>query len=576
MKTYGSLEITNNKNGDEALFVFKDLEPHVVMRLKQIFTKIAPYKTKTFSLPFTDTVSADIVWFTSRYPMRISKSDLSKLKSKSKKHYKKQNEIEEILLPNYSSKEKRALKDGFALRDYQGVAVDVASKVKKMLLVDEMGLGKTIEGLAMGLIKGNLPIVFVVEAQLQIQWGQMAEKFVDLSVHLPKGNTPYSLPKADVYIFKYSQLSSWADVLSRGWVKAIVFDEVQNLRTGMNSAKGIAAKTICDSVDFIVGMTGTLVYNYGIECWNIANIIKPGLLGTKHEFLREWCTADGADKGIVKDPDALGSYLREENFLLRRTRADIGEVVRQKKPEIIKVSADKKSVGALEDLLESLAVTMLTSTVGSDVMSSSSQFDLRLRQLTGISKAKETATFVRMLIEQGSPVLLFGYHREVYRIWEEELGDLNPAWFTGSESISKKEKEKQRFLNGETDLIIMSLHSGAGVDGLQKRCKNAVFGELDWSKSRHQQCISRVDRAEQMDDVYVYFILSDFGSDPVMVDLLGVKSEQSRGIQDPGVTPLVLEADKDRVKNMARNYLKSKGITVEEPKVEVEDASSIL
>jgi len=564
MKTYGNLEVSKDEVTGKSFFTFTNLEPHVIMKLKQFFTKISPTKVKSFSLPVTGVIAADVTMFRARYPLVMTKSDAKLLKKATKQHYQKVDLIESIKTPNYETKKRVGLKPGVKLRGYQSVAVDIAEEVKVMLLIDEMGLGKTLEGLAMALIDGNLPMVCVVEAPLQSQWGQMADKFVDLKVHEVKSSKPYTLPEADLYIFKYSQLAPWIDILTAGWVKSIVFDEVQNLRTGTDSAKGKAAQAICEVVDFRVGMTGTLVYNYGIECWNVANIINPGLLGSRYEFLREWCTGESGDKGIVKDPDALGSYLREEQFVLRRTRADIGQEVKQKSPEMIKVKADEKSVKGLEDLLDDLAVSVLTSSDGQEVRNSSSQFDLRLRQLTGIAKAKETAAFVRMLVEQGSSVVLFGYHREVYRIWEKELGDLEPAWFTGSESPSKKEKEKARFINKETKLLIMSLSTGAGVDGFQHVCSNVVFGELAWSKNRHKQCIARVDRDDQAEDVYVYYMISEFGSDPVMMDIIGVKGEQSRGIQDPGVAPVVLEQDKDRIKNMARNYLRSRGVAYEE------------
>jgi hypothetical protein len=42
---------------------------------------------------------------------------------------------------------------------------------------------------------------------------------------------------------------------------------------------------------------------------------------------------------------------------------------------------------------------------------------------------------VRIMVEGGEPVVLVGWHRDVYDIWLE-LRDLKPAMYTGSESAA--------------------------------------------------------------------------------------------------------------------------------------------
>jgi hypothetical protein len=70
----------------------------------------------------------------------------------------------------------------------------------------------------------------------------------------------------------------------------------------------------------------------------------------------------------------------------------------------------------------------------------------------------------------------------------------------------------------------MSLRSGAGLDGLQKRCSTMVFGELDWSPGVHHQCIGRLDREGQEQPVTAMFLVCDDGSDPPMMEVLGLKA----------------------------------------------------
>jgi len=196
-----------------------------------------------------------------------------------------------------------------------------------------------------------------------------------------------------------------------------------------------------------------------------------------------------------------------------------------------------------------------------------------MREMTGIAKAHEAAAFTRMLVESGQPVVLFGWHREVYEIWNRELADLNPVMYTGSESAAQKERSKKAFINGESDVLIMSLRSGAGADGIQHRSSTAVFGELDFSPLVHKQCIGRLDRDGQLDPVYAYYVVTNYGSDPVLIDILGLKQSQSDGIHDPGVKVDAEQGDPDRIKRMAKAYLTSRGVKLPEPEVEHDEAS---
>ncbi|MFH4122341.1 ATP-dependent helicase, partial [Acinetobacter baumannii] len=44
------------------------------------------------------------------------------------------------------------------------------------------------------------------------------------------------------------------------------------------------------------------------------------------------------------------------------------------------------------------------------------EFNIMMRQATGIAKAPYVAEFVRMLVESGESVMLYGWHRDVYNI----------------------------------------------------------------------------------------------------------------------------------------------------------------
>jgi SNF2 family DNA or RNA helicase len=127
--------------------------------------------------------------------------------------------------------------------------------------------------------------------------------------------------------------------------------------------------------------------------------------------------------------------------------------------------------------------------------------------------------------------------------------------YTGSESAAKKNREKDRFLNGETSVLIMSLRSGAGLDGLQHRCSVVVFGELDWSPGIHQQVIWRVDREGQQSPVTVFFLVVEDGSDGPIMEILGLKASEAHQIVDPFTGPERTDRDTARFQALVQRYL---------------------
>jgi SNF2 family DNA or RNA helicase len=64
---------------------------------------------------------------------------------------------------------------------------------------------------------------------------------------------------------------------------------VQNLRHGRGTQKGQAGDVFADNAALRIGLSATPIFGYGGEMFNICDIIEPGILGTREEFVREWC-----------------------------------------------------------------------------------------------------------------------------------------------------------------------------------------------------------------------------------------------------------------------------------------------
>lgn len=552
VKTYGSIGL----NDQDGKWEMSKVQPHVCIKLKNLFPGIAKTSSQPFRFLNTPENCCDLIWFTDRYPMIISDNHNALLKIGYSKQQKMAADLESILMPDYSPS-KIQLKDGMEARDYQSRAAEFDVIQKRFLLGDDIGLGKTLSAILSLRNPEKLPAVVVVQTHLPNQWKvDGIEKFTNLKTHIIAKTKPYDLPPADIYIMKYSFLAKWVDVYQTGFFKSVIFDEIQELRR-CESDKYQGGKALANNVEYVMGMSATPIYNYGDEIFNILNLIKPGCLGDRWDFLREWAIPIGGNKYKVTDPAALGTYLRDNYLFLRRTRADVGRELPPINKIIHTVGYDSKEVEKSADLARMLAIKVVS---GSFVErgQAARELDALVRHETGVSKAREVAAFVRILLESGEPVLLSGWHRDVYDIWMSELEEFKPVMYTGSETSVAKEKAKQVFVSGETNLFIISNRSGIGLDGLQHRCKTVVVGELDWSPKVHDQLIGRVDRDGQQDQVTAYFLVSEYGSDPVIIDILGLKSSQSHGIINPLLAAPDQYSDESHIKLLAESFLNKK------------------
>lgn len=549
MKTYGNLHYLRPKPPNtRGAWLITDLEPHVAIAFKRLFERV-PKAAGEIHLADNDTTRDDLNWFMLRYPLEHSEQDrldrgISRIKQKAA-------EREQLLLPTWTPSAMSGFRDGLAPYPYQVQAAKLALLNPSLLLGDDLGLGKTISALA-AIVEGPKPAAVVVQAHLATQWADRVREFTHLRTHIIKGTKPYDLPEADIYIFKYSNIVGWSDLFSTGTMRTVIFDEIQELRHGRGANKGIAALRLVENADVSMGLTATPIYNYGNEIYNVMQYIEDTLLGGWSEFLREWCIGER----VVRDPKALGSFLRDSGYFLRRTEDD--EEVAEQIPPLNTVSYPvpwhNGDADSEEQLLRTLAQTVLTGSF-QQAGQAARELDIKMRLITGVAKARGVAAYVDMLLNDAPRVLLAGWHRDVYKTWMQALERHNPVFYTGTESAAGKRRSVEAFTEGDSRVMMISLRSGAGLDGLQAYCNHVVFGELDWSPQVHKQVAGRLRRPGQQSGVTSHYLYTEGGSDPVIMSMLGVKASQSRGIVDPMLGVTQQQMDESRVKELARSVL---------------------
>lgn len=517
-------------------------EPSVLQLVKRMFPG-SQSRDGVVTFPDTRRAVGDLNWLLLRFPMDIHcPTQFHNDRNRAIDHALRRDSNQHVAPVQHPA--------GFVgtLMPFQADGVAFLKANERTVLADQMGLGKTVQALAAMAEVQGFPAVVVCTPNLLKQWTDMAHAFLaprapatdlfekPVECCILKGLKPYALPAASIYLVHYGILRAWRAALRDLGPKVVIFDEVQELRYP-TTEKYSAASLLAEEARYVWALSGTPVYNLGGEIWSVLNIVDYHCLGDFDSFTREWCCGYGSKQ--LRKPDVLGDYLRREGLMLRRRKDEVQAQLPPKRRVVIAINHDD----TLYDRLIQPAIKLATDYAGITGWHERGlalrEIDTQARQATGISKAPYAAAFIRGLLEAGEKVLVFSWHHAVHETIMKDLADYKPVRLTGAETPTQKQEAKRRFIDGETPVIILSLRTTAGIDGLQDVGTCCVFAELDWSPAVHSQCEDRLHRigiSADLESILCYYLVADTGTDEVMQEALGLKIGQFIGLMGDTAT----------------------------------------
>ena len=506
-------------------------DPTVTEMCKRLFPGTAGARRGEAGFTAHRRMVADMCWLMMRYPLEVKLRDLplwDKAVAQARQYAIRQ--AKSARMPARMNPPEGAFTG--TLMDFQQEGLGFLMHHDRCLLADEMGLGKTVQALSCIATEKAFPVLVIPPAHLVRNWQEEALRFLRVEgraprIHVIRGLKPYDLPEADIYIMHYLLLRGWKSALTELTVRAVIFDEIQELRHS-GTEKYSAASLLSEHCERVIGLSGTPIYNRGGEIWNVVNILDYHFLGDWESFSREWCYGYGS--AVVAKPDVLGAYLRREGLMLRRTKQEVLQQLPPKRRLVQELDWNDKLYAqwmapVMPQLTRWKTDTELTPSQRALLEESISQ---QARQATGLAKAPYVCQFVRMLLEGGEKVLLFAHHHAVMDAYRQELKAFSPGFITGRETGAAKDKAVERFMTGKTDVLCISLRAASGLNLQRATC--VVFGELDWSPAVHSQAEDRAHRIGQEDSLLCYYLVSPQGSDAEMQEALGLKVSQFLGL----------------------------------------------
>ncbi len=403
-----------------------------------------------------------------------------------------------------------------SLRDYQEKGVRWLQMLHHYgfggILADDMGLGKTLQTIAFltSQVTEESRVLILAPSGLIYNWADEFRKFapqLDLAVvHGLKANREAILSENhQIYVTSYATFRQDSELYQEMAFDFLFLDEAQVMK---NAQTKIAQSLRQFVVPAVFALSGTPIENHLGELWSIFQIVLPGLLPSKKEFMK-------------LPADRVAQFIKP--FVMRRKK----EEVLTELPDLIEVVYKNE----LEDQQKAIYLAQLQQMRDRLAQVTDQEFQrsrveilsglMRLRQICdtpalfmddyqGASgKLDSLRDLLLQVADGGHRVLIFSQFKGMLEKIEKELPDLGLTSFkiTGSTPAQDRQEMTKAFNQGERDAFLISLKAG-GVGLNLTGADTVILVDLWWNPAVEAQAIGRAHRMGQEQMVEVYRLIT--------------------------------------------------------------------
>ncbi len=424
------------------------------------------------------------------------------------------------------------------------------------LFADEVGLGKTIE---VGMVLNEMDFrdtrdsfLILTPAQLAPQWQtELSEKFeLDFVSNYDEEFMGFDSHDKIVASVDTAKGKRYRDqVLSRRW-DVVVLDEAHYVRNEDTNRYKLIEELDYGEAFFA---TATPIQNDITDLYNIINLIRPGMLGTRKQFNNRY-VADG-DNAQIKRGDELQSKLdnvmirnqREEtsiDFTNREVHTEVFEPSRNEEKLYDAVTDHVRTHYSSKDARHLVLITLQKEVVSSPFAvagtidrwladsdkrlssaerSSLSKIQSIVADIDVTTKQQRLSNIVETIQDQleTARLVVFTQFRPTQDAIADRVEELDlPAHIVNGDLSSKAKERKVADFEREGGVMVATDSISEGRN--MQFCNVLVNYDLPWNPMKVEQRIGRVDRIGQDREVHVFnMALEDTVEEHVLDKLFG-------------------------------------------------------
>ena len=402
------------------------------------------------------------------------------------------------------------------LRDYQKKGIQWLQMLHHYgfggILADDMGLGKTLQAIAFlsSQLQENSRVLILAPSGLIYNWADEFQKFApNLDVVVVHGLKPYRetilAEKHQIYVTSYATFRQDSEIYQDLSFDFLFLDEAQVMKNAQTKIAKTLRKFVVPSV---FALSGTPIENNIGELWSIFQIVLPGLLPAKKDFMK-------------LPAERVAQFIKP--FVMRRKKeevltelTDLIEVVYKNELEDQQKAIYLAQLQQMQERIEHVTVAEFQRN-RVEILTGL----MRLRQICDTpalfmedykgdsGKLDSLRDLLSQIAEGNHRVLIFSQFRGMLDRIEEELPQLGLTSFkiTGSTPSQDRQEMTKAFNQGERDVFLISLKAG-GVGLNLTGADTVILVDLWWNPAVESQAIGRAHRMGQEQAVEVYRLVT--------------------------------------------------------------------
>lgn len=412
--------------------------------------------------------------------------------------------------------------------DYQKYGVAFINSINGVaMLGDSMGLGKTNQVISYSTLN-NLYTVIVCPASLKYKWKAEVEKFtgrsaVVLSEYDPDKLDPKSKKLADFVIINYEQLVKYEKYLSKIKFDLVTLDESHYIINLQAQRTKIVFK-LFKKIPKRICVSGTPIKNRPIDFYPQLKFLRPDIFSNKMDYGLRYCNAKETPYGWdLKGSSNLDElYKRMSSFYIRRIKKEVLKDLPEKTVSLIEIEMNDSEGQEYQELKDDFYEVLKNKKDGLDMADLGKM--IKMRQFCSKSKIDRVVEFVEEFLESSDDrkIVIFSQFIETQKKLKEAFKGRCVS-LLGEDSAIKRNESVQSFQNDPKVRVFVGSTIAAGVGIDLYAADTAVFVDLLWSPSDHQQAEDRLLRIGQKNAVSIYYFTFKNSIESMLWSVVGKK-----------------------------------------------------
>ena len=450
---------------------------------------------------------------------------------------------------------------GGTLRPFQAAGVAYALDTQRTFIADEMGLGKTIEALATIEAAQAYPALVVCPASVKFNWEREARQWLPHRSVAVLSTTEREA-RADLNVINYDILGRLLPKDKAGRLasqrprfEAVVLDESQYIKNA-KAKRTQHAKTLAEGARLRLCLSGTPIDNRPFELVSQLDFLdRLADFGGFWPFVERYCDParhpHGWDFTGAANLGELHERLRGLCYI-RRLKIDVLPELPAKQRVYVPVEmtnrreykrAEKATITWLgkqaarhQSFLDSIAhlskaeqrrrITKHAQQARERAARAEALVRIEtLKQVCAKGKMAAIEEWIETFVESGEKLVIFAWHQDL-------IEELATRWQAPSITGKTHSKRRQAIVDAfqhdpDEQLVFLNLQAG-GVGLTLTAASNALFVELGWTPTSHDQAEDRCHRLGQHDSVTAWYLIA---KDTIDEEIYGLLESKRRVVE---------------------------------------------